>query len=127
MGTHAMIGFYDNETGNVQATYVHYDGYLGGVGRTLVENYNTPDQARAVATAGYLSGLTEDLTESLQESVHKDQPAIPYESVEQFMKNGYDYYGADYVYLFDGTAWFFAEPGTKFEEVEMNLNNELTN
>lgn len=123
MGTHAMIGFYNKEDGSVDATYCHYDGYLDGVGRTLVKAYNTPEKAEAVAKTGYLSGLTEDLEQSIKDAVHKE-PAVPYLSVEQYMKNGYDYCGADYIYLFDGEAWFFASRYAKesrFEEVEMNL------
>ena len=126
MGTHAMIGIYNSADGSVDASYCHYDGYLEGVGKVLVEHYNTQYDAEIVARGGYLSSLSFDYAESRQESVHSDI-AVPYESVQQFMKNGYNYYGADYIYLFDGTAWFFATSGEMFEEVEMNLNNELTN
>lgn len=126
MGTHAMIGIYNSADGSVDASYCHYDGYLEGLGQVLVEHYNTQYDAEIVARGGYLSSLSRDYAESRQKSVHSDV-AVPYESVEQFMKNGYDYCGAEYIYLFDGTAWFFATPGGMFEEVEMNLNNELTN
>ena len=123
MGTHAMIGMYNAETGEVEASYVHYDGYVEGVGRTLVKNYNTPRLARAVASVGYLSSLDADLDKSISEAVHKNEIPVPYESVEQYMKNGYDYCGAHYLYLFDGEAWFFASRygESRFEEVEMNL------
>ena len=123
MGTHSMIGVV-NADGSVTATYCHYDGYLEGNGRTLVESYNTPEAARAVAETGYLSGLTENLTESINGSAHKNQVPVPYESVMQFMENGYDWAGAEYLYLFDGEAWFYASryaEDNRFEEVEMNL------
>ena len=126
MGTHSMIGIYNPADGSVNASYCHYDGYLEGVGRTLVDHYNTQYDAEIVARGGYLSSLSPDYAESRQESVHSDI-AVPYESVEQFLANGYDYCGAEYIYLWCGEAWFFATPGEMFEEVEMNLNNELTN
>jgi len=126
MGTHAMIGIYNAKDDSVTASYCHYDGYLEGVGRMLVEHYNTQYDAEIVARGGYMSGLYSDYAKTRQESVH-NEIAIPYESVVQFMKNGYDYYGAEYTYLWDGKAWFFATPGKMFEEVEMNLKNELTN
>lgn len=123
MGTHAMIGMYNAETGEVEASYVHYDGYVEGVGRTLTYAYATPARARAVASVGYLSALYEDLDFSVADSVHKNEIPVSYESVEQYLKNGYDYCGADYLYLFDGKSWFYAsrygEP--RFEEIEMNL------
>lgn len=108
MGTHAMIGIWNPEDGSVEATYVHYDGYVMGVGPTLVNFYNTDESARDVATTGYLSSLSHDLEASIGESVHKNQTAVPYESVVQFMNNGYDYAGAEYLYLWDGEAWFVA-------------------
>lgn len=120
MATRSMIGIYNPADGSVSASCCHYDGYLEHVGRTLVDHYNTQYDAEIVARGGYLSSLYSDYAESRQGSVHSDI-AVPYESVEQFMLNGYDYYGADYIYLWDGEAWFFATPGETFEEVEMNL------
>ena len=107
MGTHAMIGIWNSEDGSVEATYVHYDGYVDGVGNTLIHFFNTQESASAVASVGYLSSLSADLETSIEKSVHQE-PTVPYESVEQFMKNGYDYAGAEYLYLWDGEAWFVA-------------------
>ena len=36
MGTHAMIGIWNADTGVVTAQYVRYDGYVDAVGRMLV-------------------------------------------------------------------------------------------
>jgi len=124
MGTHAMIGYWNKNTGEVEATYCHYDGYVEGVGRTLVEYYNNDVVANAVSVVGYLSSLEPSLADSIQSAVHKNEPTVPYESVEQYMKNGYDYCGAEYLYLWDGEAWFYASryaTEVRFEEVEMNL------
>ena len=124
MGTASMIGYY-NEDGSVTATYCHYDGYIAYNGRLLVESYNTPEKAKAVANAGYLSGLKPDLYESVVEAVH-NEPPVAYDSVEVFAATGDQHCGADYLYLFDGEAWFFTKTYGKnraFEEVEMNLAN----
>jgi hypothetical protein len=115
-----MIGTWNAETNEVTASYVHYDGYVEGVGRTLVENYNTPFMAEVVATGGYLSALGDNYDISRAESVHSD-PAVNYSSVDEYLKEGWDYAAAHYMYLWDGEAWFFAPRGGKFEEVEMNL------
>jgi hypothetical protein len=124
MGTHAMIGIWNADTGVVTASYVHYDGYVEGVGRMLVEHYNDYIGAAFVATGGYLSSLQSDYAKSRNESVHKD-PATHYSSVEEYAFEGYDYACAHYLYLWDGEAWFFAERGSnrnrQFEEVQMNL------
>jgi len=127
MGTHAMIGIC-NEDGSVTASYCHYDGYVEGVGRTLVKSYNTQYDAEIVAKGGYMSALYDDYLETRTQAVH-DEIAVPYESVVQFLKNGADYAGADYLYLFDGNAWFFAPTYKKvgFEEVEINLKKDEIN
>ncbi len=125
MGTSSMIANY-NEDGTVTATYCHYDGYVSYNGKMLVEFYNTPEAAKAVANAGYLSGLKEDLQTSLDGSVHSNQPTVTYNSVEDFLAEGREFACADYLYLFDGDAWFFTSTsGPKgtwlMEEVEINL------
>lgn len=123
MGTPSMIGVM-NADGSVTATYCHYDGYLEGNGRTLVNHYNSPGRAGAVATAGYFSSLGENLYESIETAVHKNEKPVVYDSVKIYMKYGYNRAGADYLYLFDGEAWFYASRGNadrRFEEVEMNL------
>jgi hypothetical protein len=129
MGTSSMIGVYNQEDGSVTATYCHYDGYLSYNGRLLSQSYNTPEKAAAVANAGYLSGLTEHLDVDLENAVHKDEKPVVYNSVKTFLTCGDNHCGADFLYLFDGEAWFFTDTYAKrkmrrFEEVEMNLEGE---
>lgn len=126
MGTHAMIGIWNAETNEVSASYVHYDGYVEGVGVELVANYNDAERASLVATGGYLSSLYADYEDSRSAAVHPD-PAEVFASVEDFLSDGFDYGGAEYIYLWDGSAWFVAMntlggKKTLFEEVEMNIS-----
>jgi hypothetical protein len=122
MGTHAMIGAWNSETGEITASYVHYDGYVEGVGRTLVNSYNEPFMAEVVATGGYLSSLEDNYDISRAQSVHKDPP-VKFYSVEEYLKKAYDYAASQFIYLWDGEAWFYAERygRTSLEEVQMNL------
>jgi hypothetical protein len=126
MGTPSMIGIL-NEDGSVTASYCHYDGYLSYNGRVLVDHYNTTEKARTVAEVGYLSSLSNDLSKDIEEAVHKNEKPVVYDSVAVYMKCGYNHAGAEYLYIFDGEAWFYAERyGRKtFEEVEMNLSTVL--
>ena len=125
MGTPSMIGIYNKEDGSVSASYCHYDGYLAYNGALLVKSYNTQYDAEVVAKGGYISGLKEDYAESRAAAVH-NEPAVKYASVDVFLKCGQNHAGAQYLYLFDGEAWFYTATTTKrserrFEEVEMNL------
>lgn len=120
MGTHAMIGYWDASTGKVKASYCHYDGYLKGVGATLVEHYNDDDAAFLVADGGYLSALDEDYEKARADAVHKD-PAVDFGSVEAYLKDGFDYAGAHYIYLWDGDEWYCAPRHEKFTDVKTLL------
>jgi hypothetical protein len=127
MGTPAMIGIWNETTGEVSASYVHYDGYVvGGVGELLVASYNDVARATLVATGGYLSSLEEDYAVSRAAAAHSDK-TVAFASVEDFLAEGFDYAGAEYIYLWDGEAWFVAMntlggEKTLFEEVEMQLS-----
>lgn len=125
MGTSALIGTY-NKDGSVTASYCHYDGYVEGVGRTLQEHYNSQYDADIVAKGGYMSALYEDYLVTRQEAVHNEK-ANTYKDVDTYLVRGSAYSGADYLYLWDGYAWFFAPTYPRaaenkaFEEVQMNL------
>lgn len=125
MGTAAMIGIYNENDGTVTASYCHYDGYVEGVGRTLVENYDSQYDAEIVACGGYMSALYEDYLVTRQEAVHSEEAMI-YKSVESYFSRGSEYAGADYLYLWDGKAWFFTPTFSKagFEEVQINLKKD---
>ena len=122
MGTQAMIGIYNKSDGSVTASYCHYDGYVDGVGRTLFDHYNTMYDVEIVAKGGYISSLENDYLVSRKSAAHHDEATL-FSSVEEYLVKGENYAGADYLYLFDGNAWFFTSTCDKlgFEEVEMNL------
>ena len=125
MGTASLIGVWNETTGEVVASYCHYDGYIvGGNGQTLTESYNTTTAADTVAYGGYLSALYSEYTTSLAEAVHKDKP-MTFGSVEEYLieltEEGQVSH-VPYLYLWDGEGWFVAS-NTKplFEEVELTL------
>ena len=120
MGTSANIGIYNPKTDSITASYCHYDGYVEGVGRTLVTSYNSQYDAEIVAKGGYLSSLSDDYLESKTNSVNSDASVV-YEDIEQFYKHSFNDTGAEYAYVWDGNVWFVATENKGFEEVQINL------
>ena len=120
MGTSANIGIYNPKNNSVIASYCHYDGYVEGVGKTLVKSYNSQYDAEIVAKGGYLSSLSDDYLESKTNSVNSDAP-IEYENIKHFLKQSFNDTGAEYAYVWDGNTWFVATEIMAFEEVEINL------
>ena len=56
MSTHARVGL-QQEDGSVTSIYVHCDGYLEGVGRTLHDAYRERGAVEALLCEGDASGL----------------------------------------------------------------------
>jgi len=104
MGTRCVIAEV-TENGRVVGSYCHYDGYIGHTGSALMKHYNTPELASQIAKIGYASFLYGTYDETKEESVHKNEIPMGFDSVEEFLKEGGDC-GAEYLYLWDGDAWF---------------------
>ena len=58
MGTRSDI-IAERQDGTWARIYCHFDGYLNGVGRTLIEHYNSQERAEAVVQHGDMSVLAE--------------------------------------------------------------------
>lgn len=115
MGTRCIIAEYAN--GAVVGSYCHYDGYIEHTGGTLIEHYNTPELAHEIANIGYASFLENDIETTRIQSVHKNENTLFFESKESFIENASDY-GAEFLYLWDGDAWFVAQLYTDDERFE---------
>ena len=48
MSTNALVAF-SRSDGSIVSSYVHYDGYVTGVGETLLEYYNDESSALGVS------------------------------------------------------------------------------
>lgn len=124
MGTRAMIGIV-NESGTITASYCHYDGYLDGVGKTLIESYNNGEKAIQVARGGYLSSLGADYDESKGFAANTDVPEL-YNNALDYAECAEDDCGAEYIYLWDGTDWLFKEVYGAYKNEGFDfLENEL--
>ena len=83
MSTNALVA-YLREDGSIVSSYVHYDGYTTGVGEILLENYNSEELARELATTlGYASSLSETVAKSHEGRANSDEPEV-YEDYHEF-------------------------------------------
>jgi hypothetical protein len=116
MGSHCMIGAMfdedvadDEDAGLIVASYCHYDGYIDGVGRKLIQFFNG-DKAFAVADFGYISSLeAESLEELYSEQQHPDNsiPSEYYESINDFLDGAKDNL-CEYAYLYMNKTWYYS-------------------
>ena len=121
MATNSSIGMIQ-PNGSVIAVYCHYDGYLSGVGKKLINYYRDPAKVKELITLGRngISSLGKEIGKK-QNFYNPTDPdwclfygrdrgdrnrefRVPYSSAEDFRRN----YDQNYGYLFDpeSNIWF---------------------
>lgn len=105
MGTRSLIAIAGDTA--IAYAYCHYDGYLAGVGRKLIETYNTEENALDIVTAGYLSSLENTVEESIEKSANEGSARLV--STHQDLLDEADGCGAEYVYLWEHGKWWYSE------------------
>jgi hypothetical protein len=54
-----------NDDNTITGVYCHFDGYLNGVGKTLVEHYNTKEKVEKLISYGSISILDENIGDGI--------------------------------------------------------------
>ncbi len=104
--------------------YCHFDCYVDGAGRILIEHYKTLERVEALLALGSLSALGERLAPETGEehsydspaadvciAYHRDrgekmQPATVWVNAEEMLSNAADRFWAEYCYLFRDGKWY---------------------
>ena len=120
MATRSKVGF-KNSDGTINASYVHFDGYLSGVGVALVSNHDSDSKARKL---GYAKGIRSIELDS-PVSYYNDMENETYESEDAFHDEVVKDSSIEYGYLYDPSrGWLFSSSkyGTnEFIELEDQL------
>ena len=122
MSTRSLIGIAAPD-GSVRAVYCHFDGYIEGVGATLLRHYNSEEKARELLDLGDLSSLGERIAPAPGEdhsfdhpvddvtvAYHRDRgeklsPAKLFESKVKMAKEGEGRFWAEYCYVWENGEW----------------------
>ncbi len=62
MSTRCLIA-YEKPNGEVESVYCHFDGYLSGVGKMLVDNYVTETKIQELISGGDFRSLKENISD----------------------------------------------------------------
>ena len=99
MGTRSLVGVMNGD--KCRAVYVHWDGYLEGVGAGL-QGYTTQAEVEELISHGDRS--------TLEDGFYKDRGETGVEPVEydtfELFKEGADHCGAEYYYIFKDGVWY---------------------
>jgi hypothetical protein len=125
MSTRSYIGLLQ-KNGKVKAIYCHFDGYLDGVGKTLLNHYTAIDKIKKLLSLGSISCLRSEVGEKHDFDIHtdnklsknwtlayhrdrgeskKDTKPLIFDNVNDFLKDQCE----DYTYLFQNNKWFYRE------------------
>lgn len=108
MATRSYI-FTETSDSNFVGSYCHWDGYPEGVGKTLTDNYYSPDTVSKLCSIGGFSTLQETVEETAK-SKYEGHDAMLIENVLGIPDLlGGCAYDVDYVYLFTNNEWFVYE------------------
>ena len=99
MGTRSLVGVMVGD--KCRAVYVHWDGYLDGVGREL-QGYTTQAEVEALISHGDRSSLTSGFYKDRGET---GVDPTDYATFEEF-KDAADGCGAEYYYVFKDGVWY---------------------
>ncbi len=144
MSTRSRIG-YVMKTDAIASVYCHSDGYIEGVGRTLLNHYTDPKKIRTLIKLGDLSSLHEKVAPPAgvkhafewmerapgvtvaykRDRGETDVDPIQSATVEEFLAIDS---GQEYSYLWDGRWWVWDmdKPTEKLELVVAAVKERIT-
>ena len=119
MSTRSAIGYMRND-GTVRAVYCHWDGYLSGVGKTLIENYDLLG-VDDLCDLGDISALREsiDSTEFYRRDRGEDDvDAHEFDSEHEMV----DWYSdSEFFYILKDDKWYVSEHCAEFLPLDERL------
>lgn len=100
MSTRSNIAIKEKD-GKVKVVYCHFDGYYDGVGKTLLEHYNSEKLARQIIETGDFSSLVDNPDELAKEAYKDGNPARTYNSVKEYNDALRGDVWIEFVYMWD--------------------------
>jgi hypothetical protein len=133
MSTRSRIGI-ELENGKVQSVYCHFDGYVDGVGKVLINHYTDIEKIRKMIFLGDMSSLAESVEcpeghsyenrkEGFSVFYGRDRGETGIHSVTH-SEDIWPDYGQDYEYLFKGGQWLIRYDEPQFRPVTEVLKEE---
>ena len=103
MSTRSRVGIKEKD-GTVRSIYVHFDGYIAGVGKTLYESYRNADKIEQLINLGDMSSINSEVEKCEPYNQRGEDLNIATDTVESFKKN-WASCGEEYVYLYTDGRW----------------------
>ncbi len=109
MGTRSLIAA--QRDGYFESIYCHWDGYLDGVGKTLLEHYTDQTKLHALLALGDRSSLDEGLTPGYRDARGETGVNAQRATTLDDLFHQADGSGAEFVYVFVDGVWLYSDHG----------------
>ena len=106
MSTRSIVA-YERKSGKIVSSYVHYDGYVTGVGMELLESHNSESSARTLANHGSFSSLGKGDRRN-DTDVFRGIGELS-DWLEAKTDNGGSVHDLEFAYLWKNGEWFVAD------------------
>lgn len=106
MSTRSIV-CYERKSGSIVSSYVHYDGYVTGVGMELLESYNSESSARTLANHGSFSSLGKGDRRN-DTDVFRGIGELS-DWLEEKTDNGGSVHDLEFAYLWKNGEWYVAD------------------
>ena len=106
MSTRSIV-CYERKSGKIVSSYVHYDGYVTGVGMELLESHNSESSARTLANHGSFSSLGKGDRRN-DTDVFRGIGELS-DWLEAKTDNGGSVHDLEFAYLWKNGEWFVAD------------------
>lgn len=144
MSTRSRIAI-KNADGSIKSIYCHWDGYLCGVGETLLENYKDENKIKELIALGDISSLSENINPpsgvkhtfdhsypGVVIAYHRDRGEVFHDRTcvdENDLMNYFNDSDEEFLYIFkDGkwfVAWNYGDDKHKFFELTKELIDKV--
>lgn len=112
------------EDNSILSVYSHFDGYVTGVGRKLVEFYNDYELAKNLILLGGISslGTSIETTDFYNRDRKEDLDIYEYPDMEIYLQEGIY---QDYNYIWLGSRWYLIEDqNTEIQNLEQLIKDK---
>lgn len=103
MSTRSRVGIKEKD-GTIRSVYVHFDGYVAGVGEILYEPYQDADKIEQLINLGDMSSIDSEIEKCDPYTKRGEDLNIAEDTVESFNRN-WTCCGEEYVYLYTDGRW----------------------
>lgn len=103
MSTRSRVGIKEKD-GTVRSVYVHFDGYVAGVGKTLYESYQDADKIEQLINLGDMSSINSEIEKCEPYTQRGEDLNIATDTLLSFKKY-WASCGEEYVYLYTDGKW----------------------